>query len=259
MARETRRMALYEAIRKGQSKRRGREKTVRFRLFAPARRGSATKKKEVGYYQRLEAGGDVGKSKLAALWSRRIALSLSYPVAACLLVAAAAVLVAAVRFGQLNYDAGWLFFEPVVVSETASDELLDIGKLIDSVLVDAEKNDPTTVTDNEIEDTGVIVPQGTNAIVIQAYKQRRDLEPVKEHFEKNDIETDIVERGDYFYLRTKQLYHSCSISRDSFNPDYDGDVAMKEIRKVGLTYKAPPGYESFRPNLFQGAYGEKIK
>ena len=259
MARETRRMALYEAIRKGQSKRRGREKTVRFRLFAPARRGSATKKKEVGYYQRLEAGGDAGKSKLAALWSRRIALSLSYPVAACLLVAAAAVLVAAVRFGQLNYDAGWLFFEPVVVSETASDELLDIGKLIDSVLVDAEKNDPTTVTDNEIEDTGVIVPQGTNVIVIQTYKLRRDLEPVQEHFESNGIKTEIIERGDYFYLRTKQLYQKFSVNRNSFNPDYDGDVAKKEIGRIGATYKAPPGYDGFRTNLFRDAYGEKVK
>ncbi|RKY08388.1 MAG: hypothetical protein DRP66_04645 [Planctomycetota bacterium] len=258
-------MALYEAIRKGQSKRRGREKTVRFRPFASARRGSAIKKKEVGYYQRLEAGGDAGKSKLAGLWSRRIALSLSCPVAAFLLVAAAAVLVAAVRFGQLNYDVGWLFFEPVAASEPASGQLLDIGKLIDSAAAEPVKKNPVTVTDNKvagkdkIEDNRVIAPQGTNVIVIQAYKQRRDLEPVKQHFEKNGIETRIVEKGSFFFLKTTRLYHRCSVSRDSFNPDYDGDVAMKEIRRVGLTYKAPKGYESFRPNLFQDAYGEKVK
>ncbi len=258
MARETRRMALYEAIRKGQSKRRGGEKTVRFQLFASARRSSATRKKEVGYYQRLEASGDSGKTRLAALWSRRVKLSLSYPVAACLVVVVAAMLIAAIRFGQLNYDAGWLFFEPVVVSEVADDELLDIQSLIDSALVDTVKDNPTTVTDNKIEDR-VIVPQGTNVIVIQVFKQRRDLEPVKQHFEKNGIETEIVERGSFFFLRTTQLYHKCSVNRYSFNPDYDGDVAMKEIRRVGAMYKAPQGYESFRPNLFQDAYGEKIK
>ena len=263
MARETRRMALYEAIRKGQSKRRGREKTVRLRLFAPGRRSSATRKKEVGYYQRLEAGGDSGKSKLAALWSWRV--TLPYPVVACLLVVAAALLVAAVRFGQLNYDAGWLFFEPVVVSKTASDELVDIQSLIGSMATDGANDSETRSTDNEIaqndkiENTRVIVPQGTNAIVIQAYKQRRDLEPVKRHFEKNGIETEIIERGSFFFLKTTRLYHRCSVSRASFNPDYDGDVAIKEIRRVGAMYKAPQGYESFRPNLFQDAYGEKIK
>lgn len=265
MARETRRMALYEAIRKGQSKCRGREKIVRFRPFASARRGSAIKKKEVGYYQRLEAGGGDGKSKLAGLWSRRIALSLSYPAAVFLLVAAAAVLGVAVRFGQLNYDVGWLFFEPVAVSEPVSEKMFNIEELINSTFVDPVKDDSSTVTDNKVagndktEDIRVVVPQGTNVIVIQAYKQRGDLEPVKRHFEKNGIETEILERGSFFFLKTKQLYHKCSISRDSFNPDYDGDVAMKEIRKIGAMYKAPQGYESFRPNLFQDAYGEKVK
>ncbi|MCD6394744.1 MAG: hypothetical protein J7M40_14725, partial [Planctomycetes bacterium] len=246
---------------KGQSKSRGRKKTVRFRPFAAGRRASATRKKEVGYYQRLEDGGGSAKSKLAALWAPRVSLRLPYPVVACLLVAAAALLVAAVRFGQLNYDAGWLFFEPVAVSEQA----LDNGKLLDLSFVDPGKNDSTTVTDNEtvvndnIEDTSATGTQGTNAIVIQAYKLRRDLEPVKRHFEKNGIETQIVERGSFFLLRTKQLFHKCSIARDSFNPDYDGDVAMKEIRRIGALYKAPQGYESFRPNLFQDAYGEKVE
>ncbi len=75
MARETRRMALYEAIRKGQSKRRGRKDTVRFRPFASVRRASATRKKEVGYYQRIEDGKGSARSKLAALWSQRVNLA----------------------------------------------------------------------------------------------------------------------------------------------------------------------------------------
>ncbi len=265
MARETRRMALYEAIRKGQSKRRGREKTARFRPFASARSRMARKKKDIAFYQRFEPGSDSGKSKLAAIWSRRLNLSLSYPVAGLLVVAVAVVLIAAIRFGQFNYDAGWLFFQPVVVSESASDELLDIRNLINSTAADGINGSESRSTDNEIaqdgkiEETKVVVPQGKSVIVIQAYKQRRDLEPVKQYFEENGIETEIVERGTFFLLRTTQLYQRCSVHRDSFNPDYDGDVAMKEIRKIGKTYKAPPGYDSFRPNLFKGAYAEKIK
>ena len=188
--------------------------------------------------------------------SRRIALSLSYPVAACLLVAAAALLVAAVRFGQLNYDAGWLFFEPVVVSETASDELLDIGKLIDSVLVDAEKNDSTTTTDNEtvvndnIEDTNAGQTQGNNVIVIQECRFRKDLEPVKEHYEDNGIETEFRERGDYFYLVTKARFRG-------FGSGADGEPALKKIVEIGATYKAPSKYGRF-PDLFKGAYGRHL-
>ena len=257
MARETRRMALYEAIRKGQSKRRGGEKTVRFRPFASVRRGSTTKKKDVAYYQRFEAGG-AGKSKLAGLWSRRIALSLPYPVAVFLVIAVAAVLVAAVRFGQLKYDAGWLFFEPVAVSEPASDGLLDIKDLIDTTVVSPIKDGSTAVTYDEIvgndkiEGTRVIVPQGNNVIVIQEYKFSRDLEPVKKHFQANGIETEILERGEYFFLVTKARFHGVGSGSD-------GEPVLKKIVEIGATYKAPQGYDSFRTKLFRDAYGRKIE
>jgi len=273
MARETRRMALYEAIRKGQSKRRGRQKTVRLRPFVSARRGGAAKNRNTGLYHRLEAGADSGGERWAALWSRRVNLSLSYPVAGCLIAAAVVLLVAAVRFGQVNYDTEWLLFDPVAAREPVAGDtvdIVDIEQLMSSTVIDdTRQEDVTAVTDNETvpedkaedrtEETKVNVPQGTNAIVIQAYKQRRDLEPVKRHFEAHGIETEIVQRGSFFCLRTKQLYHKCSVNRNGFNPDYDGDVAMRQIRKIGAMYKAPPGYESFRPNLFQDAYAEKVR
>jgi hypothetical protein len=102
-------------------------------------------------------------------------------------------------------------------------------------------------------------PQGTNVIVIQTYTQRKDLEPVQEHFAKNGIETEIVQRGSYFFLVTKQLYERCSADSSGFNAKYDGDVAKAKIKQAGATYKAPPGYETFRPNLFQDAYAQKVR
>ena len=254
MARETKRMALYEAIRKGQSKRSGRKKTVRFRPFASGRRASTTRKKEVGYYQRIEDGG--AKSKLAALWTPRVNLALPYPVVVCLLVAAAALLVAAFRFGQLKYDAQWLFFEPVAVSKIVSVGSVDNKEVIDPKLLELENTDLTTDTDNEtvendnIEDTNAGVSQGANVIVIQEYKDSRDLEPVKKHFEANGIETEILERRGYFFLVTKARFHG-------FGSGTDGEPALKKIVEIGATYKAPPEYGRF-PGLFKDAYGRKL-
>ncbi len=254
MARETRRMALYEAIRKGQSKRSGRKKTVRFRPFAAGRRASATRKKEVGYYQRIEDGGH--KGKLAALWTPRVNLALPYPVVGVLLVAAAALLVAAFRFGQLNYDAKWLFFEPVAVSESVSGGQVDNKEVIDQTLLELENIDLTTDTDNEIvendnnEDIYAGQTQGANVIVIQEYKDSRELEPVKKHFEDNGIETEILERRGYFFLVTKARFHG-------FGSGTDGEPALKKIVEIGATYKAPPEYGRF-PGLFKDAYGRKL-
>ena len=256
MARETRRMALYEAIRKGQSKRRGREKTARFRPFASARSRTARKKKDIAFYQQLEAGSDSGKNKVAALWSRRVNLSLSYPVVGLLVVAVAAMLIGAIRFGQFNYDAGWLFFEPVAVSETASDKVFDFRNLINSTAKDGTNDSETRNTDNEIaqdgkiENTKVVVTQGNNVIVIQEYRSSRDLGPVKKHFEANGIETEILERGEYFFLVTKARFRG-------FGSGADGEPALKKIVEIGATYKAPPEYGRF-PNLFKDAYGRNL-
>ena len=254
MARETRRMALYEAIRKGQSKRSGRKKTVRFRPFAAGRRASATRKKEVGYYQRIEDGGD--KSKWAVLWTPRVKLAVPYPVVVFLLVAAAALLVAAFRFGQLKYDAKWLFFEPVAGSEPVTDKTIDYKKMLDSSFGNLEDTDrikgkdKETVENDKIEDTNEGVSQGANVIVIQEYKDSRDLGPVKKHFEANGIETEILERRGYFFLVTKARFHG-------FGSGADGEPALKKIVEIGAAYKAPPEYGRF-PGLFKDAYGRKL-
>ncbi|MBE0537966.1 MAG: hypothetical protein IH624_20080 [Phycisphaerae bacterium] len=118
---------------------------------------------------------------------------------------------------------------------------------------------PRPRVEKPVEQAKPAAPQGTNVIVIQTYMQRKDLEPVQQHFSKGGIETEIVERGSYFFLVTKQLYLRCSVDSNSFNPKYDGDVARQKIKEVGATYRAPPGYESFRPNLFQDAYAEKVR
>jgi hypothetical protein len=38
-----------------------------------------------------------------------------------------------------------------------------------------------------------------------------------------------------------------------------GYLMKEKIKKIGPGYEAPPGYETFRPNLFQDAYGMKVE
>ncbi|MBE0538036.1 MAG: hypothetical protein IH624_20430 [Phycisphaerae bacterium] len=102
------------------------------------------------------------------------------------------------------------------------------------------------------QSTQVPPAAGDYMIVVQNYKRRDDLAPVQKYFAANGVQTEIVERGSYFFLVTTTLYYG-------FGENSDGAVALQRIKEIGARYEAPAGYESFRPNLFRDAYGEKIK
>ena len=95
--------------------------------------------------------------------------------------------------------------------------------------------------------------QGDHRIVIKQYSTDRDLKPVQEYFAARGIETIIEKRGSSFFLLSKNTYE---------NPQKlgtDGYRARMRIIEVGADYKAPAGYETFAPNLFSDAYGERIR
>ncbi|MHC5060187.1 MAG: hypothetical protein ACYTFK_03780 [Planctomycetota bacterium] len=94
---------------------------------------------------------------------------------------------------------------------------------------------------------------GNNVVVIATYKQGDDLVPVKEFFDKNNIETQIQERNGYFFLVTTKKFQNPN------RENSDGHSALQKIKKVGAKYKAPTGYETFAPNYFQDAYPMKIR
>lgn len=95
--------------------------------------------------------------------------------------------------------------------------------------------------------------QGDHRIVIKQYSTDRDLKPVQEHFAARGIETIIEKRGSNYFLLSKNTYE---------NPQKlgtNGYQARMRIIKAGADYKAPAGYETFAPNLFNDAYGERIR
>ncbi|MBA7686352.1 hypothetical protein ES703_94796 [subsurface metagenome] len=95
-------------------------------------------------------------------------------------------------------------------------------------------------------------PKGNNRIVIQTYRLRTHLEPVKQYFAQFGIETEIKKIGDWYYLVTKDKYENPEKSGT------DGYFAKQKIIELGAKYKAPQGYETFAPNFFKDAFGQRF-
>jgi hypothetical protein len=93
---------------------------------------------------------------------------------------------------------------------------------------------------------------GKNRIVLTIYQVRSHLEPVKEYFDKMGVATEIIEKDNWYYLVTKNKYD---------NPEKagtDGYLAKQKVIEIGAGYKAPAGFETFRPKLFSDAYGKRF-
>jgi len=267
MARDLKRMALYEAIKKGQSKSHGGRKIVFFRPFTGRSRFGRKRRIEASTGRRLIGGTSYARRRPLGLFKGRRAVLLRVLGIAAI---AAVVVFGLVRLVDHGTGRKGLFSaakEPVELPGGGQDEQTRsvfpqpaVPRAI-TPLPEAPANGsiPRAVEPRPIEPAVVPATRGTNVIVIQTFTRRRDLEPVQEHFAANGVETEIEERGNYFFLRTKELYQRCSVDNTAFNPKYDGDVARKKIQEVGAKYKAPAGYENFRPNLFQDAYAQKVR
>lgn len=134
----------------------------------------------------------------------------------------------------------------------------NIGQSETDMLTDltVEQADQSTETEAAAENPPRSLPsayKGDNVIVIATYRSRNDLELVQEYFAGNGIETEIWLRNNYFYLVTKDRFESTE------RRGGDGYLAKEQIKKIGADYKAPPGYETFKPNLFQDVYGMKVE
>jgi hypothetical protein len=93
---------------------------------------------------------------------------------------------------------------------------------------------------------------GKNRIVLKIYQVRSHLEPAKEYFDKMGIATEVIEKGNWYYLVTKNKYD---------NPEKagtDGYLAKQKIVEIGSGYKAPVGFETFGPKPFSDAFGMRF-
>jgi hypothetical protein len=96
-------------------------------------------------------------------------------------------------------------------------------------------------------------PEKDHVIVIATYANREHLIPVQAYFEANGIKTEIMRRGSYYLLVTKDRFES------PLKAGTDGQQMLNKIKSLGAQYKAPDGYENFGRTPFQDAYGMKVK
>lgn len=92
-----------------------------------------------------------------------------------------------------------------------------------------------------------------NAIVIQEFDSIVDLAAIGRFFQSRGIETEIVGKGDTYFLITQKRF-----PYNPTSPNTTGSELLEEIRTIGQEYKAPEGLKSFAPNSFKGAYGRRI-
>lgn len=182
------------------------------------------------------------KPRLLQFNAGRIEISLPYPLAIAVLLGIILLFLVALWLGETGY------LNRTRITNSAGAVLNGLRKTVEGGIAGSDENERIS------PDVGkTVTGTGNNRIVIQTYDKRADLELVQYHFSEGNIETEIIEIGDTFYLVTVEDKYE--------NPrreGTDGYAAKQKIIEWGARYKAPQGYESFAPNLFSDAYGKKF-
>ncbi|MHC4212362.1 MAG: hypothetical protein ACYSWP_03205 [Planctomycetota bacterium] len=182
------------------------------------------------------------KPLLVQLGTGRIDFSLPYPFAAAVVLALLLLLVLVYRAGQLSGTVG-----PVPVTTDPAVEVPSGWK--------APVFDNSAGSGGEVSKSPVVSGSGgDNVIVLQEYPAYADLLPARKHFNDNGIEVEVRQVGNSYLLISKARY-------DTFSVGSAGYAALARIKEIGALYagKAPDGYETFAPHYFSDAYGKKVK
>ena len=244
MARSRKKMALYEAMTKAQFKSGYGKKLDKLHPEKPDEneRASATQERAVPG----RAAQWWRKPRVVQFNAGRIEFSMPYPLAIALLLCIILVFLAALRIGKgISAPAGQI--KESVPEKPAGQIITDTPPAVDR----PEITEPETASD---ETTTPAALKGRNVIVLVEYQAQADLVPVKKHFARYGIETDIVNWSGRYFLITKNQF-------EGFGPGSDGYGAKQKIIEIGALYKgqAPEGYETFAPHFFKDAYGKKIE
>jgi len=189
------------------------------------------------------------KPSVAQFNAGRIEFSIPYQVG---IVVALGMLLAAVVLFRLGE---WVGNREVAAKAPAAAKPV-VGKPVSPKPVTQDTPVVKQPTAQDVSAAAVAAAQpattGKNRIVLTIYQVRSHLEPVKEYFDKMGVATEIIEKDNWYYLVTKNKYD---------NPEKagtDGYVAKQKVIEIGAGYKAPAGFETFRPKLFSDAYGKRF-
>ncbi len=174
----------------------------------------------------------------------RLEVSVPYQLAVAALMVLILLFLVVFRLGEntAKLQAG---ISVVDLSKSVENQIRQ-SMVIGEKPVAAKKATPAAKTKKPAKHTG------SNRIVIQTFPLRAHLEPVKQYFAENGIETEIRKIGDRYFLVTADKYQ---------NPERagtDGYAAKQKIIELGGQYKAPPRRETFGTKPFYDAYGMKF-
>jgi hypothetical protein len=196
----------------------------------------------------------------------RIEVSAPYHIGVAVALTVILVMLVAFRMGQKHPGAKTKAAAPVTTSAQATPQ----STTAESQVAKPAQTAGATASGSAAESASQTA-QPDHWIVLTTYKNRDDLVPVVEHFEKNGIELEIrdlqatrelfadkslnignLPSGKGYLLVTKYLFTNPKA------PGTKGYELKQKIAEVGKTYKAPKGRETFAPKLFSDAYAMKI-
>jgi hypothetical protein len=246
MARRRRKKALYEVMSKTRLKPPSDKKLEPLHPKKPAKAEPSTAKPDIAMREKTVRWGR--KPKTVQLNAGRIEISLPYQLAIAVLLGLVLLMLIAFRVGF------WLGHTEQRGAGTAGrtenrSEGTPVGRADVGTTARPELGERVPRPERRPEPAK---PEGNNKIVIQEYRLRAHLEPVKRYFDEAGIRTEIRKVRDTYFLVTADKYN------DPQRRGTDGYLAKQKIIELGPKYKAPPGYETFAPNFFTDAYGMRF-
>ncbi len=240
MARNRRKMSLYEVIGQSRSK----------SSFGKTLKKLPPEKSDSGEPATAESAMPASerathwprKPKLVQFNAGRIEISLPYPLAIAVFLGIILLFLVALWLGETGY------LNRKRITNSAGTVLNGRWTTVGEGMVGSDENERIS------PDVGkTVTGTGNNRIVIQTYDKRADLELVQYHFSEGNIETEIRKIGKTFYLVSADKYE-----KDPKIEGTDGYAAKQKIIEWGARYKAPQGYEPFGVKSFETAHGMKF-
>jgi hypothetical protein len=188
------------------------------------------------------------KPKVVQFNYERIELTLPYTWASGIVLLVVMVVLVAFRLGQLSSAGRPVVSLAVFDGNESTPTLEETDTLIGSdggLDIASEKESEVVITDPHIE----MPVEFGNAILIQAYHQKKDLVPVQKYFRKYNIDTELVKIDKTFYLATSERF-----TKFRNVPENRIYTVIKRIADIGKGYKATPPLDSFAPHRFSDAY-----
>ena len=211
--------------------------------------------------EKKRAGTELATKSVQARWLKpravqcyggKVELTLSYPVACVCLLGVLVSLLVAYQLGRWQRTLA-LAAVPVKDSTPVSsvpNRSLESEKTNTQDEVTASAAPPPFVPPPQETALPILEERG-NVIAILTYRDRTQLVPVQDYFNRNGISTRIVpvEIGGFIL---------CTVERFRDNParpGSDGYARLQQIIELGAEYRPPDNYLGFTRESFAGAHG----